>query len=102
MWADYCNKSTHCIAISLMNCNDTPGMEAYTGDSFRDLTRIARINDRMWTELFLEDADYLSKELDILIHHLSEYSEALKARDAEQLRALLKDGREKKATAGGN
>ena len=56
----------------------------------------------MWTELFLDDADYLTDELEILVGHLSEYLDALKARDAEQIRALLREGREKKASAGGN
>ena len=66
------------------------------------MTRVARLDEDMWTELFLDDADYLTKELDILIQNLTEYADALKSRDAEKLRALLKDGREKKATAGGN
>ena len=66
------------------------------------MTRVARLDEDMWTELFLDDADYLTKELDILIENLSEYADALKAKDAARLRALLKDGREKKATAGGN
>ena len=56
----------------------------------------------MWTELFLDDADFLTEQLEILIDHLNEYRAALVARDAEQLQSLLKDGREKKATAGGN
>ena len=56
----------------------------------------------MWTELFLDDADYLTEELDILIQHLTEYQDVLKARDAQKLHDLLKDGREKKASAGGH
>ena len=63
---------------------------------------LARLDEDMWTELFLDDADYLTDELDILIGHLQEYADALKSKDAEHLRALLRDGREKKATAGGN
>ena len=74
----------------------------FSAGSFRDMTRVARLDEDMWTELFLDDADYLTKELDILIQNLTEYADALKSRDAEKLRALLKDGREKKATAGGN
>ena len=62
----------------------------------------SRLDENMWTELFLDDADYLTDELDILIGHLQEYADALKSKDAEHLRALLRDGREKKATAGGN
>ena len=75
---------------------------ASSAGSFQDMTRVARLDEDMWTELFLDDADYLTDELDILIGHLQEYADALKSKDAEHLRALLRDGREKKATAGGN
>ena len=74
----------------------------FSAGSFRDMTRVARLDEDMWTELFLNDADYLSKELDVLIANLTEFADALKAGDPDTLRALLKDGREKKATAGGN
>ena len=74
----------------------------FSAGSFKDMTRVARLDEDMWTELFLDDADYLTRELDILIQHLQEYSDALKARDAQRLHDLLKDGREKKASAGGN
>ena len=74
----------------------------FSAGSFRDMTRVARLDEEMWTELFLDDADYLTGELKVLIGHLNEYLDALEARDAEKLHALLKDGREKKATAGGN
>ena len=50
----FLSQLTHCIAITLMTCNDKENMEKFTGDSFRDLTRIARINDAMWSERFLE------------------------------------------------
>ena len=51
----FLSQLTHCIAVSLMCTSDEPGLEKYTGDSFRDLTRIARINDLMWSELFIEN-----------------------------------------------
>jgi prephenate dehydrogenase len=66
------------------------------------MTRVARLDENMWTELFLDDADYLVKELDILIQNLTDYSDALKSGDADRVRALLREGREKKAAAGGN
>ncbi|MBO5294806.1 MAG: prephenate dehydrogenase/arogenate dehydrogenase family protein, partial [Clostridia bacterium] len=47
----FLSQLTHCIAVTLMTCNDSPSLEEYTGDSFRDLTRIAKINDEMWSEL---------------------------------------------------
>ena len=66
------------------------------------MTRVARLDEDMWTELFLDETDYLTKELDSLIENRAEYADALKAKDADRLRALLKHGKEKKATAGGN
>ena len=80
----------------------SPANAADSAGSFRDLPRVAYLNETMWTELFLDDADFLEKELDILIGHLTEYRDAIRAGDGERLRALLKDGREKKAAAGGN
>ena len=92
----FVSQLTHCIAVSLMTCNDADHIGTYTGDSFRDLTRIANINEDMWTELFLDNADNLGRELDGIIEALSAYRDALKAGDAETLKALLKEGRERK------
>ena len=66
------------------------------------MTRVARLDEAMWTELFLDDSDFLTTELEIYIQHLQEYLDALKSREASQLQQLLKDGREKKSSAGGN
>ena len=63
------------------------------------MTRVARLNESMWTELFLENADNLRTELDELITNLQEYSKALKNRDEKKLKALLKEGREAKELA---
>ncbi len=49
----FLSQLTHCIAVCLMTCNGSDNMQDYTGDSFRDLTRIAQINEYMWSELFL-------------------------------------------------
>ncbi len=61
----FLSQLTHCIAISLMCANDDPDLVEYTGDSFRDLTRIANINDEMWSELFLSNKDVLLEQMDI-------------------------------------
>lgn len=73
----------------------------FSAGSYKDLTRVAKLNETMWTELFLENADNLTSEIDCLIGNLKEYSDAIKARDADTLKALLKDGREKKALIDG-
>ncbi len=59
----FLSQLTHCIAITLMTCNENPNLEAYTGDSFRDLTRIAKINDEMWSELFMLNREALLAEM---------------------------------------
>ena len=59
----FLSQLTHCIAITLMTCNANPNLETYTGDSFRDLTRIAKINDEMWSELFMLNREALLAEM---------------------------------------
>lgn len=69
---------------------------AFSAGSYRDLTRVAKLNEDMWTELFLDNAEHLGFELDCLIRSLEEYRDALGRGDAEALRRLLKEGRERK------
>ena len=98
----YTSQLAHITSSAYIKSPEAQRRRGFSAGSFKDMTRVARLDEDMWTELFLDDADYLTKELDILIAHLSEYADALKAKDAERLRALLRDGREKKAGAGGN
>ncbi len=79
----FLSQLTHCIAVSLMNANSTPGLEKYTGDSFRDLTRIAKINEKMWSELFLMNKDALIFEMDAFINEFSLFRDMLISEDAE-------------------
>ena len=69
---------------------------SFSAGSYRDLTRVAKLNETMWTELFLDNAEHLGFELDCLIKSLREYRDAIAAGDAETLKKLLKDGRERK------
>ena len=66
----------------------------FSAGSYKDLTRVAKLNEDMWTELFLENPDNLADEIDTLIENLQEYSWAIRENDSETLRQLLKDGRE--------
>ena len=97
----YTSQLAHIVSSAYIKSPEAQRRRGFSAGSFRDMTRVARLDEDMWTELFLDDADYLTQEVGELIHHLTEYQEALQARDAEKLHALLKDGREKKATAGG-
>ena len=98
----YTSQLAHLVSSAYIKSPEAQRRRGFSAGSFRDMTRVAHLDEAMWTELFLDDADYLTEQLEILIGHLNEYREALTARDADQLQALLKDGREKKATAGGN
>ena len=86
----FLSQLTHCIAISLMNCNDTPGMEAYTGDSFRDLTRIARINDQMWSELFMCNRQQLLQHMDAFSESFASLRAMLEAGDVVAMREAMR------------
>ena len=73
----FLSQLTHCIAITLMTCNQTEELEKYTGDSFRYLTRIAKINEKMWSELFLLNKEALLTEMDSFIHEFSAFRDML-------------------------
>ncbi len=98
----YTSQLAHLVSSAYVKSPEAQRRRGFSAGSFRDMTRVAHLDEAMWTELFLDDSDYLTEQLTILIDHLNEYREALSAHDAEKLQALLKDGREKKATAGGN
>ncbi len=98
----FTSQLAHITSSAYVKSPEAQRRRGFSAGSFADMTRVARLDEDMWTELFLDDADYLTAELDVLIQNLTDYADALKARDAERLRALLKEGREKKATAGGN
>ncbi len=98
----FTSQLAHIASSAYIKSPEAQRRRGFSAGSFQDMTRVARLDEDMWTELFLDDADYLTRELNELIVHLKEYQDALEARDAEKLRALLKDGREKKSSAGGN
>ena len=85
----FLSQLTHCIAITLMTCNDKENMEKFTGDSFRDLTRIARINDLMWSELFAANKDVLLEQMDMFINKFSELKRMLETDDIDGMRKMM-------------
>ena len=86
----FLSQLTHCIAVSLMTCNDTPNLEKYTGDSFRDLTRIAKINDKMWSELFVMNKEPLIENMNKFIQEFSRLKELIEKGDEENMRSLMR------------
>lgn len=86
----FLSQLTHIIAVSLMNCNSDEGLERYTGDSFRDLTRIAKINDLMWSELFMLNKDALIEEIDAFSDELALFREMLINDDKDGMREKMR------------
>lgn len=87
----------HILSNAYVKSPVAPEHRGYSGGSYRDMARVARVNVPMWTELFLENADFLAEELDIMIQNLVLYKEALQQKDASALAALLTDGANCKA-----
>ena len=93
----FLSQLTHCIAITLMTCNDKENMEKFTGDSFRDLTRIARINDLMWSELFVANKEALLKQINLFADKLNELKVMLENEDIDGMRKMMRHSTERRA-----
>lgn len=85
----FVSQLTHCIAVSLMTCNDDIDIEKYTGDSFRDLTRIAKINEVMWTELFLSNKSALLKQMDEFDAQFKLLRNAIESDDSKKIKEIM-------------
>ena len=79
----------HVIAISLMNLSENEKLVDYTGDSFRDLTRIANINENLWPELFICNKDNLLKHIDALEHQVHILRDYIEEENIEAMKALM-------------
>ena len=93
----FVSQLTHCIAVSLMTCSDSTHLADYTGDSFRDLTRIARINDKMWSELFMMNREPLLRQMDTFLAELTAFRNMLEAGDTEGMREKMRLSTERRA-----
>ena len=93
----FLSQLTHCIAITLMTCNDKENMEKFTGDSFRDLTRIARINDLMWSELFVANKEVLLAQMNMFMDKFNALRAMLEAEDIDGMREMMRHSTERRA-----
>ena len=98
----YTSQLAHIVSGAYVKSPTAQKRRGFSAGSFRDLTRVARLDEKMWTELMLDNREYLADELRILIDNLKPYLEALENNDAEALCECLKEGRIAKASAGGN
>ncbi len=89
----FLSQLTHCIAVSLMICKDSRSLADYTGDSFRDLTRIAKINDVMWSELFLLNKEELLKQMRLFEEKFDMLRKSIENDDTESIRKIMIESR---------
>ncbi len=90
----FTSQLAHVVSSAYVKTPLAPKHKGFSAGSFRDMTRVARLNEDMWTELFLENDDLLLTQVEALIKNMQEYYDALKSRDEERLRFLLREGRE--------
>ena len=86
----------HVISCAYIGSPTALGFLGFSAGSFQDMTRVARLNETMWTELLLENRDYLAQEIDSLAQRLAEYGRAVGQGDREALYSLLQQAHQRK------
>jgi len=86
----------HVVSNNYIKNKSAISHDGYSAGSYRDLTRVARLNPKMWSELIFDNQDYLLSELDEFIDNLKEYREAIASNDKDKLETLLKEGNDLK------
>lgn len=92
----YTSQLAHIVSSSYVKSPSLMRQSGFSAGSFKDLTRVAKLNEDMWTPLFLMNSSALVSEIDHIIEHLKEYRDAISSESADDLHELLKDGRELK------
>ena len=85
----FLSQLTHVIAVSLMTCKESEHLVEYTGDSFRDLTRIANINENMWSELFLLNKEELINQIELFQKQLEKMRKSIEDEDLDTMKEMM-------------
>ena len=89
----FTSQMPHILSNAFIKSPTARAHKGFSAGSYKDLTRVAWLNEDMWTELFFENEDFLLQEMDDLIHSLEQYRDALKKGDRDAMRKLLAEGR---------
>ena len=92
----FTSQLAHVVSSAYIKSPEADKHHGYSAGSYKDLTRVAKLNETMWTELFLVNKDYLADEIDGLVERLQAYSKVIRSGDGDTLKAMLKDGKEKR------
>lgn len=96
----YTSQLAHVVSNAYVKSPNSRVHKGFSAGSYRDLTRVAKLNPDMWTELFMENGDNLCFEIDNIIAELQKYSDAIKTGDKTKLRDLLDEGSKIKESIG--
>ena len=96
----FTSQLAHVVSNAFIKSPTAKRQDGFSAGSYKDLTRVARLNEDMWTELFFDNKEPLAYEIETIITSLQEYLDALKDDDREKMRSLLRDGREAKESIG--
>ena len=97
----FTSQLAHVVSNAYVKSPTARSHKGFSAGSYKDLTRVARLNEEMWSELFVENKEHLVSELNVLIASLTEYRDAIRDGDTDATRSLLKDGREAKESIDG-
>lgn len=97
----FTSQLAHVVSSAYIKSPTAKHQKGFSAGSYKDMTRVAKLEPEMWTQLFLENKDNLAKELDCIIENLNEYKNAVESADREKLKQLLEDGRQCKIEAEG-
>ena len=89
----FTSQMAHIVSNAFIKSPAARQHKGFSAGSYKDLTRVAWLNETMWTELFMDNRKKLIREIDILMHSLEEYKEAMQQEDAPRLKELLREGR---------
>lgn len=92
----FTSQLAHVVSSAYVKSEAALNHKGFSAGSFKDMTRVARLNEYIWTELFMDNSEYLAEEIDALIGRLAEYRDAIRAKDRIEMMRLLKEGRERK------
>ena len=97
----FTSQLAHVVSNAYVKSPTARSHKGFSAGSYKDLTRVARLNEEMWSELFVENKEHLVSELNTLIASLTEYRDAIRDGNTDATRSLLKDGREAKESIDG-
>lgn len=90
----YTSQLAHVVSCAYVGSPSAPNFEGFSAGSFKDMTRVAKLNEEMWTELFLENQDALVREIDTLVEELAAFAYVIRRGDRDNLKNMLRRARE--------